>query len=77
MRRHQVYVGFRHWHPCIKETCAGLLGGVPEHIINPCLASQQSFLRIGVYRKKVEEARTTLQSTSPVSYVAVGTVIPD
>lgn len=67
--RYRVYVGLRHWHPFIKETYAELLGDVPEHIIGLCLAPQQSSLSTGAYRKKVEEAQTTLQSTCPVSYV--------
>lgn len=67
--RYRVYVGLRHWHPFIKETYAELLGDSPEHIIGLCLAPQQSSLSTGAYRKKVEEAQTTLQSTCPVSYV--------
>mgnify|MGYP001594862256 FL=1 len=67
--RYRVYVGLRHWHPFIKETYAELLGDAPEHIIGLCLAPQQSSLSTGAYRKKVEEAQATLQSTCPVSYV--------
>ncbi len=67
--RYRVYVGLRHWHPFIKETYAELLGDAPEHIIGLCLAPQQSSLSTGAYRKKVEEAQTTLRSTCPVSYV--------
>ena len=66
---YRVYVGFRHWHPFIKETYAELLGDAPEQIIGLCLAPQQSSLSTGAYRKKVEEARSALQSTCPVSYV--------
>jgi ferrochelatase len=67
--RYRVYVGLRHWHPFIKETYAELLGDAPEHIIGLCLAPQQSSLSTGAYQKKVEEARSALQSTCPVSYV--------
>ena len=67
--RYRVYVGLRHWHPFIKETYAELLGDRPEQIIGLCLAPQQSSLSTGAYRRKVEEAQTTLQNTCPVSYV--------
>ena len=67
--RYRVYVGLRHWHPFIKETYAELLRDTPKHITCLCLAPQQSSLNTGAYRKKVEEARSALQSTCPVSYV--------
>ena len=66
---YQVYVGLRHWHPFIKEAYATLLGDAPEQIIGLCLAPQQSSLSTGAYMKKVEEARSALGSTCPVSYV--------
>jgi ferrochelatase len=67
--RYRVYVGLRHWHPFIKETFAELLKENPEQIIGLCMAPQQSSLSTGAYQKKVEETRSTLQSTTPVSYV--------
>lgn len=67
--RYRVYVGLRHWHPFIKETYAELRKDVPEHVIGLCMAPQQSSLSTGAYQKKVEEARSALQSTCPVSYV--------
>ena len=67
--RYQIYVGLRHWHPFIKETSAELLGDAPELIIGLCLALQQSSLSTGTYQRKVEEARSALQSTCPVRYV--------
>jgi len=67
--RYRVYVGLRHWHPFIKETFAELLRGEPEQVIGLCMAPQQSSLSTGAYRKKVEEARSALQSTCPMSYV--------
>jgi protoporphyrin/coproporphyrin ferrochelatase len=68
-QRYRVYVGLRHWHPFIKETYAELLDEAPEHIVGICMAPQQSSLSTGAYRKKVEEARSALRSTCPVSYV--------
>lgn len=67
--RYQVYVGLRHWHPFIKEPYAELLGAAPTQVIGLCLAPQQSSLSTEAYRKKVEEARSALQNTCPVSYV--------
>lgn len=68
-RRYRVYVGLRHWHPFIKETYAELLVEAPGQVIGLCMAPQQSSLSTGAYRKKVEEARSSLQSTCAVSYV--------
>lgn len=67
--RYKVYVGLRHWHPFIKETYAELLKDEPEHVIGLCMAPQRSSLSTGAYQKKVEEARTALKSSCPVSYV--------
>lgn len=68
-QRYRVYVGLRHWHPFIQETYAELLNEAPEQVIGLCMAPQQSSLSTGAYRKKVEEARASLRSTCPVSYV--------
>jgi ferrochelatase len=67
--RYRVYVGLRHWHPFIRETYAELLNAQPEHVIGLCMAPQQSSLSTGAYKKKVEEARSTCQSSVPVSYI--------
>ena len=67
--RYRVYVGLRHWHPFIKETYAELLVEAPGQVIGFCMAPQQSSLSTGAYQKKVEEARSALQSTCAVSYV--------
>ncbi|MEQ1625751.1 MAG: ferrochelatase [Nitrospira sp.] len=67
--RYRVYVGLRHWHPFIKETYAELLAEAPGQVIGLCMAPQQSSLSTGAYQKKVEEARSALQSACAVSYV--------
>jgi ferrochelatase len=67
--RHRVSVGFRHWHPFIKDTLAQVLLGEPEHIIGFCMAPQQSSLSTGAYRKKVEEAQALMNDHRPVSYI--------
>lgn len=67
--RYRVHVGLRHWHPFIKETYAELLAEAPGQVIGLCMAPQQSSLSTGAYQKKVEEARSALQSACAVSYV--------
>jgi ferrochelatase len=67
--RYRVYVGLRHWHPFIKETYAELIAEAPRQVIGLCMAPQQSSLSTGAYQKKVEDARSALQSACAVSYV--------
>jgi protoporphyrin/coproporphyrin ferrochelatase len=67
--RYQAYVGFRHWHPFIKDTFAQLLLDDPDYIIGLCMAPQQSSLSTGAYRKKVQEAQALLNDHRCVSYV--------
>ena len=67
--RYRCYVGLRHWHPFIKETYAKLLEDFPERVVALCMAPQYSSLSIGVYVKKVEEARSELASEAPISFV--------
>ena len=67
--RYRVYVGFRHWHPFIKDTLAQLIADDPEHIIGFCMAPQQSSMSTGAYRKKVDEAQALLNDHHAVNYV--------
>lgn len=67
--RYRVYVGFRHWHPYIKEAYADLLDERPEQLIGVCMAPQYSAMSVGAYIKKVEEARAALGGEFPISYV--------
>jgi ferrochelatase len=67
--RYKVYVGFRHWHPFIKDTLAKMLLDDPEHIIGFCMAPQQSSLSTGAYRKKVEEAQAVMNDRHAVTYI--------
>jgi ferrochelatase len=66
---YRVYVGFRHWHPFIRETLSQLLLDDPEHIIGFCMAPQQSSMSTGAYRKKVEEAQGLSGDHRSVTYV--------
>ncbi len=67
--RYRAYIGFRHWHPYIKEAYAELMDERPEQLIGVCMAPQYSSMSIGAYIKKVEEARAALGGEFPVSYV--------
>jgi ferrochelatase len=67
--RYRVYVGFRHWHPYIKETYEEILDDRPEAVIALCMAPQYSLLSMGAYQKKLEEARAALGGDFPVSVV--------
>lgn len=67
--RFRVYVGFRHWHPFIKDTLAKVVLDDPEQIIGFCMAPQQSLLSTGAYRKKLDEGQALLNDHHPVSYV--------
>lgn len=67
--RYHVYIGFRHWHPYIKDAYAELMDERPEQLIGVCMAPQYSSMSIGAYIKKVEEARAAAGGEFPVSYV--------
>ncbi len=67
--RYRAYIGFRHWHPYIKDAYAELMDERPEQLIGVCMAPQYSSMSIGAYIKKVEEARAALGGEFPVSYV--------
>lgn len=67
--RYRAYIGFRHWHPYIKDAYAELMDERPEQLIGICMAPQYSSMSIGAYIKKVEEARAALGGDFPVSYV--------
>ncbi len=67
--RYRAYIGFRHWHPYIKDAYAELMDEQPEQLIGVCMAPQYSSMSIGAYLKKVEEARAAAGGNFPVSYV--------
>jgi len=66
---YRAYIGFRHWHPYIKDVYAELMDEQPEQLIGVCMAPQYSSMSIGAYIKKVEEARAAAGGDFPVSYV--------
>lgn len=68
--RYRVYVGFRHWHPFIKEAFAELLDDVPERVVCVYVAPQYSAMSLGAFVKKVEEAREAAGTDRAVGFVA-------
>ncbi|MFM7841180.1 MAG: ferrochelatase [Nitrospira sp.] len=67
--RYRVHIGFRHWHPYIKDVYAELANERPEQLIGICMAPQYSSMSIGAYIKNVEEAKAAVGAEFPVSFV--------
>jgi ferrochelatase len=67
--RYRVYVGYRHWKPFIKQAYEELMDDLPERVIGLCMAPQYSSMSVAAYQKKVEEARTALGDSRPVTFV--------
>jgi len=55
--RFTVYVGFRHWHPYIRDTYQEIVQDGVQRLVGLCMAPQNSQLSVGAYVKKVEEAQ--------------------
>lgn len=55
--RFTVYVGFRHWHPYIRDTYQEIVKDGVQRLVGLCMAPQNSQLSVGAYVKKVEEAQ--------------------
>jgi ferrochelatase len=57
----KVYVGMRNWHPFIRDVMAQMQTDGVERIVAICLAPQYSKRSIGLYFRKVQEARQDLR----------------
>jgi len=55
--RFKVYVGFRHWHPYIRDTYREIVRDGVQRLVGLCMAPQNSQLSVGAYVRKVEEAQ--------------------
>lgn len=64
--RFRVYVGFRHWHPFIRETYRAIVKDGVTRLIGVCMAPQNSRLSVGAYVRKVGEAQD--ESGVPVRF---------
>jgi ferrochelatase len=63
-----VYVGMRNWRPFIREAVAEMQSAGVERIVAVCLAPQYSKFSIGLYFRRVQEARTELGFSAAISW---------
>ena len=63
-----VYVGMRNWRPFIREAVAGMQSAGVERIVAVCLAPQYSKFSIGLYFRRVQEAKTELGFSAAISW---------
>ena len=63
-----VYVGMRNWRPFIREAVAGMQSAGVERIVAVCLAPQYSKFSIGLYFRRVQEAKTELDFSAAISW---------
>ncbi|MDO8546735.1 MAG: ferrochelatase [Nitrospirales bacterium] len=65
----RVYVGFRHWHPYIRETYQEIVKAGVRRLVGLCMAPQNSQLSVGAYVRKVEEAQAESGASIRFTYV--------
>jgi ferrochelatase len=63
-----VYVGMRNWRPFIRETVAQMQSAGVERIVALCLAPQYSKFSIGLYFRRVQEAKTELGFSAGIAW---------
>ena len=63
-----VYVGMRNWRPFIREAVAEMQSAGVERIVAVCLAPQYSKFSIGLYFRRVQEAKTELGFSAAISW---------
>jgi ferrochelatase len=63
-----VYVGMRNWRPFIREAVADMRTAGVERIVALCLAPQYSKFSIGLYFRRVQEAKTELGFSAAISW---------
>jgi ferrochelatase len=64
----QVFVGMRNWRPFIREAVAEMQSAGVERIVAVCLAPQYSKFSIGLYFRRVQEAKTELGFSAAISW---------
>ena len=62
----RVYFGMRNWVPSIRETMERIRGDGAERIIAVCLAPQYSKLSVGLYFRRLQEAKVELGMNAEV-----------
>jgi ferrochelatase len=55
-----VWFGMRNWHPFIRETLCEMKADGVDRIVAVCLAPQYSKMSVGLYFRRVQEAKTDL-----------------
>ncbi len=63
-----VYVGMRNWRPFIREAVAQMQSAGVERIVALCLAPQYSKFSIGLYFRRVQEAKTELGFSAGIAW---------
>jgi ferrochelatase len=63
-----VFVGMRNWRPFIRETVAEMQGAGVERIVAVCLAPQYSKFSIGLYFRRVQEAKSELGFSAAIAW---------
>ena len=66
---HPVYVGMRNWKPFIWDSVCRLSEDGPERVVAVCLAPQNSRTSVGLYRKHLEEASSTVAPHVRIEFV--------
>jgi ferrochelatase len=56
-----VYFGMRNWQPFIRETAGRMKADGVRRVVAVCLAPQYSKMSVGLYFRRVQEARTELE----------------
>jgi ferrochelatase len=64
----QVYIGMRNWRPFIREAVAEMQSAGMERVVALCLAPQYSKFSIGLYFRRVQEAKTELGFSADISW---------
>jgi protoporphyrin/coproporphyrin ferrochelatase len=63
-----VFVGMRNWRPFIRETVAEMQTAGVERIVALCLAPQYSKFSIGLYFRRVQEAKTDMAFCAEIAW---------
>ena len=61
-----VYYGMRNWHPFIQETMARMQADGVRRIVAICLAPQYSKFSVGLYFRRVQQAKVALQMDAEI-----------
>lgn len=59
--RWKVWVGMRHWHPFIKDVLAEMEAAGVERAVGLVMAPHYSYMSIGAYFKRAEEAGNSIE----------------